>query len=220
MANQLGMVAPIAANAGVGFDELNAAMAAMTKSGLSTDIAATSLRGILVAMLKPSKDLVRALGGDPSQVLKKEGLLGVMQKISEAAGGDTKALGKMIPDVRALNGAAILAGKGLGAERAAALLPHKLHPGSRPLSLLAFPRLDPHTLGMLIALYEHKVFVQSVAWDINPFDQWGVELGKKLCNGVLPAVRGQVSVHEAPAAMQGILAWLKRSIDDLNGAES
>jgi len=113
-----------------------------------------------------------------------------------------------------------LAGKGLGAGRVETLLPHKLHPGNRPLSLLAFPRLDPHTLGMLVALYEHKVFVQSVAWDINPFDQWGVELGKKLCNGVLPAVRGQVSVHETPAAMQGILAWLKRSIDDGNGAES
>ena len=49
-----------------------------------------------------------------------------------------------------------------------------------------FPRLDPATLGRLIALYEHKVFVQSVVWGINAFDQWGVELGKQLCEGIAP----------------------------------
>ncbi|MGH8722603.1 MAG: glucose-6-phosphate isomerase, partial [Burkholderiales bacterium] len=54
--------------------------------------------------------------------------------------------------------------------------PHRAHPGSRPLSVIAFARLDPATLGALVALYEHKVFVESVLWDINPFDQWGVEL--------------------------------------------
>ena len=64
--------------------------------------------------------------------------------------------------------------------------PHRVHPGSRPLSLIAFARLDPATLGALIALYEHKVFVESVLWDINPFDQWGVELGKKICVSLLP----------------------------------
>jgi glucose-6-phosphate isomerase len=64
----------------------------------------------------------------------------------------------------------------------------KQHPGGRPLTLLAFPRLDPATLGALIALYEHKVFVESVLWNVNPFDQWGVELGKKLAI-VLPALR-------------------------------
>jgi glucose-6-phosphate isomerase len=61
-----------------------------------------------------------------------------------------------------------------------ALLPHKVFPGNKPTSTLLFDKLDPHTLGMLIALYEHKVFVQSVVWNINPFDQWGVELGKQL----------------------------------------
>ena len=107
-----------------------------------------------------------------------------------------------------------LAGKGLGAERVEALLPHKLHPGSRPLSLLAFPRLDPHTLGRLVALYEHKVFVQSVAWGINPFDQWGVELGKKLCNGVLPAVRGQAGKDSLPEGLRGAMAWIQRHFQD------
>ena len=62
--------------------------------------------------------------------------------------------------------------------------PHRVHPGSRPLSLLAFQRLDPATLGALLALYEHKVFVESVLWDINPFDH-GVELGKKICSTLL-----------------------------------
>jgi glucose-6-phosphate isomerase len=64
--------------------------------------------------------------------------------------------------------------------------PYRDHPGSRPVSVLAFPRLDPATLGALVALYEHKVFVESVMWDINPFDQWGVELGKKICGTLLP----------------------------------
>ena len=101
-----------------------------------------------------------------------------------------------------------LAAKGLDAEQVAALVPHKVHPGSRPLTLLAFPRLDPHTLGMLVALYEHKVFVQAVAWDINPFDQWGVELGKKLCNGVLPAVRGEAG-STVPRELRGVSTWLE-----------
>ena len=60
------------------------------------------------------------------------------------------------------------------------LAPHKVFPGDRPTSTLLYRKLDPRTLGRLVALYEHKVFVQSVIWDINPFDQWGVELGKEL----------------------------------------
>src|SRR5690606_2858079 len=59
-------------------------------------------------------------------------------------------------------------------------LPHKHHPGNRPSTTILFQRLDPETLGKLIALYEHKVFVESVIWGVNAFDQWGVELGKKL----------------------------------------
>ena len=58
--------------------------------------------------------------------------------------------------------------------------PHRHYPANRPSSLILFPRLDPETLGKLIALYEHKVFTQGVIWDVNSFDQWGVELGKRL----------------------------------------
>jgi glucose-6-phosphate isomerase len=59
-------------------------------------------------------------------------------------------------------------------------------PGNRPSNVLLYPRLDPFTLGMLIALYEHKVFVQGVVWDVLSFDQWGVELGKVLAKAILP----------------------------------
>ncbi|MGH8197987.1 MAG: glucose-6-phosphate isomerase [Steroidobacteraceae bacterium] len=83
--------------------------------------------------------------------------------------------------------------------------PHRFHPGSRPLSLLVFPRLDPKTLGSIVALYEHKVFVESVLWDINPFDQWGVELGKQLCNSLLP-----LRESRPPAELEGIAGWIAR----------
>jgi glucose-6-phosphate isomerase len=69
--------------------------------------------------------------------------------------------------------------------------PHKVHEGNRPNSLLLFRKLEPATLGALIALYEHKVFTQSVVWGINAFDQWGVELGKKLTTTIAPLVAGQ-----------------------------
>ncbi len=68
------------------------------------------------------------------------------------------------------------------------LAPHKTFPGSRPSSTFIYRALTPHTLGRLIALFEHKVFVQSVVWNINPFDQWGVELGKELCGDLAPIV--------------------------------
>lgn len=81
-----------------------------------------------------------------------------------------------------------LTAKGLSSDAIDALAPHKVHVGNRPSTLILFPRLGPRTLGKLIALYEHKVFTQSVIWGINPFDQWGVELGKKLADGLISAV--------------------------------
>ena len=75
---------------------------------------------------------------------------------------------------------------------------HKVHAGNRPVSIVAFERLDARTLGSLIAMYEHKVFVQSVIWGINAFDQWGVELGKKMCEEVLPLVRDPAAAGTRP----------------------
>jgi glucose-6-phosphate isomerase len=65
------------------------------------------------------------------------------------------------------------------------LPPHKQYPGNRPSSILTFEKLTPRNLGRLIALYEHKVFVQGVIWNVNSFDQWGVELGKEMAKKLL-----------------------------------
>jgi glucose-6-phosphate isomerase len=68
---------------------------------------------------------------------------------------------------------------------------HRMHEGNRPSSLILFPKLQPATLGNLVALYEHKVFIQSVVWGVNAFDQWGVELGKRLAESIVPLVGGR-----------------------------
>jgi glucose-6-phosphate isomerase len=87
----------------------------------------------------------------------------------------------------------------------AALAPHKTFPGGRPSTLLTLARLDAGTLGMLIALYEHRTFVQACIWDINPFDQMGVELGKQLAEGVLHALEsGDVTAITDPATRAAI----------------
>jgi glucose-6-phosphate isomerase len=85
----------------------------------------------------------------------------------------------------------------------------KLHPGNRPSSVILFPRLGPKTLGRLIALYEHKVFTQSVVWGINAFDQWGVELGKKLASSLAPAIDDPVGAA-ADASLHGLLGQIAR----------
>src|SRR5690606_22362543 len=75
---------------------------------------------------------------------------------------------------------AMMRAEGKSAEQSAALLPHRTMPGNRPSSILMLDELTPHRLGLLLALYEHSIFVESVIWRINAFDQWGVELGKVL----------------------------------------
>ena len=87
--------------------------------------------------------------------------------------------------------------------------PHKVHEGNRPSTLVLFRQLDPATLGRLVALYEHKVFVQSVAWGINAYDQWGVELGKKLCERFLPFLKDPAD-PAVPASLEGALQYLAR----------
>ncbi|MCL2450251.1 MAG: glucose-6-phosphate isomerase [Polyangiaceae bacterium] len=83
-------------------------------------------------------------------------------------------------------------------ERVAALLPHKTFPGNRPTTSIVFDKLTPRTLGMLTAMYEHKIFVQGVVWDIFSFDQWGVELGKQLAKKIEPELesKGVVTSHD------------------------
>jgi glucose-6-phosphate isomerase len=105
--------------------------------------------------------------------------------------------------------AAELSARKLPAERVELLARHKVHAGNRPVSIIAFQRLDARTLGSLVALYEHKVFAQSVVWGINAFDQWGVELGKKMCEEVLPLVRDPAAAKAARPALEPLLARLR-----------
>jgi glucose-6-phosphate isomerase len=82
----------------------------------------------------------------------------------------------------------------------------KLCPGNQPSTTFVLPRLDPYHLGMLVAAYEHKTFVQGMIWGINPFDQWGVELGKKLAARLLPAVEGAAPPAGCDSSTAGLIA--------------
>ena len=104
-----------------------------------------------------------------------------------------------------------LKSQGLSAEYIKTLLPHKTFPGNRPTTSILYKQLDPRTLGALIALYEHKVFVQSVIWNINPFDQWGVELGKQLSNKILPELEQDEPVSSHDASTNGLINFFKNN---------
>jgi glucose-6-phosphate isomerase len=95
-------------------------------------------------------------------------------------------------------------------EALAALLPHKVFPGNRPTNSILYQKLDPRTLGRLIALYEHKIFVQGVIWNVNSYDQWGVELGKKLAGAILPELRASGDVFSHDSSTNGLLNEIKR----------
>ena len=98
---------------------------------------------------------------------------------------------------------------GLSGEQVARLLPHKIFPGNRPSNTILYPQLTPRTLGGLIALYEHKVFVQGIIWNINSFDQWGVELGKQLAKRILPELAEGVVVGGHDSSTAGLIARWK-----------
>jgi glucose-6-phosphate isomerase len=118
----------------------------------------------------------------------------------------TEALmrGKTARDVRAE-----LQASGLPKKEIERLVPHKVFEGNRPTNSLLVEKITPRTLGSLIALYEHKVFVQGILWDINSFDQWGVELGKQLAKAILPELMaaGPVSSHDS--STNGLINYTK-----------
>ena len=92
-----------------------------------------------------------------------------------------------------------------------ALAAHKTFAGNRPSSTLLYKRLDPRTLGRLVALYEHRTFVQAAIWNINPFDQWGVELGKELCSRLAPIVADELaSTQDLDGSTAGLIAWRRQ----------
>ena len=102
-----------------------------------------------------------------------------------------------------------LVASGMATEQVAMLAPYRSFPGNQPSTTLLLPRLDPFNLGALLALYEHKVFVQSVIWDINPFDQWGVEYGKQLASRLLPIIEGKTAASGLDSSTAGLIAACK-----------
>ncbi|MFG1372387.1 glucose-6-phosphate isomerase [Xanthobacter oligotrophicus] len=101
-----------------------------------------------------------------------------------------------------------LRAKGMAEDKVAEIAPHRVFPGDRPSLTIAYATLDPFTLGRIIALYEHRVFVEAAVWGINAFDQWGVELGKELATQFLPAVTGGALPASASASTSGLIAHL------------
>jgi glucose-6-phosphate isomerase len=112
--------------------------------------------------------------------------------------------GKTVDDVRAEMLAAHIPESVI-----ACLAPYKAFPGNQPSTTLMLPRLDPHNLGALIALYEHKVFVESCIWNINPFDQWGVEYGKQLANRLLPIMAGNAPAEGLDSSTAGLISYCR-----------
>ena len=103
-----------------------------------------------------------------------------------------------------------LVAAGMQGEALEKLVPHKVFEGNRPTNAIMFRKLDPRTLGSLIALYEHKIFVQGIIWNINSFDQWGVELGKQLAQKILPQLDGSEFVHEHDSSTNGLINYFKK----------
>ena len=101
--------------------------------------------------------------------------------------------------------------QGLSGEALEKLLPYKIFPGNRPSTSLFYRRLTPKVLGSLIALYEHKVLVQGIIWNINSFDQWGVELGKQLANAILPELKGERPVAGHDSSTMGLIEFCRAS---------
>lgn len=108
-----------------------------------------------------------------------------------------------------LEAEAELKAAGLSPENIKKILPHKVFQGNRPTNSIVVKKVTPFTLGALIALYEHKIFVQGVIWDINSFDQWGVELGKALAKAIEPELQDKTPVTSHDGSTNGLINFLK-----------
>ena len=98
----------------------------------------------------------------------------------------------------------------LSGEQIEAIVPHKVFTGNRPTNSILFQKLTPRTLGSLIAMYEHKIFTQGILWNINSFDQWGVELGKQLAKIILPELSGSAPVTTHDSSTNGLINEFKK----------
>ena len=115
--------------------------------------------------------------------------------------------GKNVDEVRA-----DLREQGLGPADTERLAPHKTFPGNRPSNTILMDYLTPHALGALVALYEHKTFVQGVLWDVNSFDQWGVELGKVLAKNIEAELTGDAAPQRHDSSTNGLIAMAKAAV--------
>ena len=100
--------------------------------------------------------------------------------------------------------------QGLPPEKISKLLPYKMFAGNQPTNSFLIKKITPFTLGQLIALYEHKIFVQGVIWNIYSFDQWGVELGKQLANKVLPELENEETIKSHDSSTNGLINSYKK----------
>lgn len=91
----------------------------------------------------------------------------------------------------------------------ASLVPFKVFEGNRPTNSILVKQITPRTLGNLIAMYEHKIFVQGVIWNIFSFDQWGVELGKQLANQILPELADESEINSHDSSTNGLINAFK-----------
>lgn len=103
-----------------------------------------------------------------------------------------------------------LAAAGMTPEKIDKLVPFKVFEGNRPTNSILVKQITPRTLGSLIAIYEHKIFVQGIIWQINSFDQWGVELGKQLANKILPELADESSIDSHDSSTNGLINAYKK----------
>jgi glucose-6-phosphate isomerase len=102
-----------------------------------------------------------------------------------------------------------LAGAGMNSDAIEKLVPHKVFEGNRPSTTILVKKITPRSLGSLIAMYEHKIFVQGIIWNINSFDQWGVELGKQLAGNILPELASAGAVTSHDSSTRGLINYYK-----------
>ncbi len=153
----------------------------------------------------PIEFLAAAVGHEPQLKHHHDLLLANVLAQSEAL-----MKGRTLEEARAQ-----MLAKGMKEQDVDRIAPHRVFSGNRPSLTILYRKLDPRTLGRLIALYEHRVFVEGVLYDINSFDQWGVELGKELATQLLPVVEGKEEAGKRDASTAGLVGH----IHHLRGAE-
>ncbi|MGX7876533.1 glucose-6-phosphate isomerase [Mesorhizobium sp. ORM6] len=155
--------------------------------------------------LIPVEFLAAAVGHEPNLEHQHDLLLANCLAQSEAL-----MKGRTLEEARAQ-----MLAKGMKPADVDRIAPHRVFSGNRPSVTILYRKLDPRTFGRLIALYEHRVFVEGTLFNINSFDQWGVELGKELATGLLPVVEGKESAANRDASTRGLV----ERIHQLRGSE-